>query len=400
MDITPSTSRDRANLFIETLIDQTDKISKVSRNSVLAGIASGVAKIAGKSEKDIVVAMSELFPDLAFGTLLDQAAKNFGIKERFGALGSTTYIRIKADPGTVYVAGVHKFISTQGPIFDLENDITVPQEGFVYAKVSSVDTGERTKVDALTISQINTQPSGHINVVNEVLSDYGRDQESDETFRIRIKNSGNLYARNTLSMLEQLCTVTNPKVLKLFNYGIDNLGKRIIAVLTQDGSDLSNTELNQLLLACGGYLCMSDSIVWAGNYIGAKFRNVEYQPIDISFRVVLDDSTNPDDVRKNAQIALSKYIDLRTFNPVKDRVEWDNCLEIVKSTKGVKYVPDQFFYPRIDIGVHNYKLPRLRGFLMLNMDGTVISNVSGTLSPIYYPSLADFSFISTVLNKS
>jgi uncharacterized phage protein gp47/JayE len=397
MDIQPSTSRQRMNMFIEALLDETDLISKVSRHSVLSGFASGVSKVSGKAEKDIVLALSELFPDLSFGSQLDRSAKNLGVTQRSGATGSSTYVRITADVGTLYQAGVHQFISSEGPVFDLENDITIGAAGFAYAKVRSVATGKVTEVSPLTISRMNSQPSGHLNVVNEARATGGRDVESDEQFRIRIKDSGNLYSRDTLAMVQQLCYSINPKVLKVFNYGINNLGKRVLAVLTQDGSDLSQTELDNLLNRVAPFLSASDSIRWGNQYVGVVFKNVVYQPIDISFRIVLDNAANPDDVRKDVQIAISKYLDFRTFNPSRDRVEWDNLLEIVKSTNGVRYVPDQYFYPRTDIGVSAYKMPRLRGFLMLNMDGTVISDLNGVLSPVFYPAVADFSYQSTVL---
>lgn len=399
MELKPSTSRERTNLFIETLINETDKVTKVSRHSVLSGLATGVAKVAGKSEKDIALALSELFPDLSFGENLDRAAKNLGISGRLGPTGSSTYVRVSADPGTVYLLGVHQFNSTEGPVFELEQNETIGAAGFAYIKVKSIGTGKETEVSPLTISKMNVQPSGHKYVINEVRAMGGMDAESDDQFRIRIKQSGNLYARNTLAMIEQLCIKINPKVLRLFNYGVNHVGKIVLAVATQDGSNLTNNELENLLNGVGGYLALSDAITWGNKYIGVVFRNVEYQPIDISFRIVLDGSVTPDEVRKEIQISISKYLDFRTFDPTRQRVEWDNLLEIIKKTSGVKYVPDQYFYPQVDIGVHTYKLPRLRGFLMLNTDGTIISNLSGTLSPVYYPSEADFSYQQIVLNQ-
>ena len=67
MIIKLQTSREKKNLFIETLLNTTDKISKVGPDSVLGGIAGGVAKVAGKAEKDIILAVSQLFPDTAYG---------------------------------------------------------------------------------------------------------------------------------------------------------------------------------------------------------------------------------------------------------------------------------------------------------------------------------------------
>jgi hypothetical protein len=397
MEIRPSTSRERENLFLETFLDLTDKVSKVSRNSALAAFGGAVARTTGKAEKDIALALAELFPDMSFGSVLDRAAKNLGVNKRLPAIGSTTYVRISADPGTVYQAGVHQFISTEGPAFNLTQNVTVGSFGFAYAKVESVDVGSKANVHALTISRVMPAPSGHKNVINEARADWGRDDESDEIFRLRIKDSGNLYSRDTLTMLEQLCLGINSKVLKLFNYGIDNVGKRVLAVLTQNGTDLTQTELDTLRNGTARFLALSDSQRWGTEYVGVVYKNVAYQPIDISFRVVLDNSVSPDDVREKIQVAISKYLDFRTFNPSKQRVEWDNLLEICKSARGVRYIPDQYFYPRIDIGVHHYKMPRLRGFMMLNMDGSVISNVQGTLSPVYYPAVADFSYQQTVL---
>lgn len=397
MNVQPSTSQERRLIFIETLLDETDAISKVSPNSALSGVASGVAKVAGKCEKDIILALSELFPDVSFGSQLDRVGQNLGITARLGALGSSTYVRVTADPGTVYAQGTQNFISTEGPQFTLDESVTVGVAGFAYAKVSSVDQGSRTNVGPLTISKVTPQPSGHQAVINEYKADGGRDIETDEQLRIRIQDGGNILARGTVAMIEQLCISQNPKVLKAYNYGVDLNGKRVIALSTQNGSDLTTNELQTLTTFIGPYCGLSDAR-WNGvNYSGLLLKNIEYQPIDTSFRVILDDTANPDDVRQAIQVGYSKYLDFRTFDPTKSVVEWDNLLEIVKSTEGVKYVPDQYFYPRNDVAVSAYKLPRLRGFLMLDINGNVISNQSGTLSPVYYPNVADFSYISTVL---
>lgn len=399
MNIQPSTSRERRLIFIEALLNETDKVSKVAPNTSLSGIASGVAKVSGKAEKDIIIALSELFPDLSYGSQLDRAGKNLGIPQRLGALGSSTYVRVTADPGTVYIPGTHVFTSTSGPTFNIDgsDQITVPQEGFTYIKVSSVQTGSIANVAALTISQCTPQPTGHLNVVNEFMADFGRDSESDEQFRTRIQDGGNILARGTVAMIEQLAFSVNSKVLKCWNYGVDLNGQRVIGVVTQNGSDLSQTELDNLTAAVGDFLTLTDS-QWNGTTnSGILFRNAQYYPIDISTRVVLDNTANPDDVRQNIQLGISKYFDFRTFDPSKTVVQWDRLLNVVQNTPGVKYAPDQYFYPSTDIAVGAYLLPRLRGFLMLNIDGTVISNITGTLSPIYYPAQADFSFISTIL---
>ncbi|SEW37494.1 baseplate J/gp47 family protein [Chitinophaga arvensicola] len=398
LDLKPSTSLERRLLFLETLINSTDKVTKVSDNSVLSGIATGIAKITGKGEKDIVLALSQLFPDSAFSDQLDQVAKNFGVSPRMGKLGSTTYVRVAADPGTSYFAHVHFPFSSSGIRFEFEEDFTIGNTGFAYARVRSLDKGEAANVDPLTISRLAPSPSGHLNIVNEVGASFGRDVESDEFFRIRIKNGANILARGTIAMLEQVFIAINPKVLKVFHYGNSNSGKVIIAIATQDGSLLSDTELDSLMKNSALYFSLTEYKPFGSEFYGLELKNVDYAPIDVSFRVELDNSVNPDDIRKDIQVAISRYLDFRSFDTANMNVEWDNLLQIVKNTRGVKYVPDQYFYPRTDLKIDHFSLPRLRGFLMLNIEGQVIRNFSGTLSPVYYPAMIDHAYMSTILD--
>lgn len=362
-----------------------------------SGIAGAIAKVAGKAEKDIVIALSELFPDLAYDSILDRAAKNFGFVTRLTGRAATTYVRVVGTPGTTYTPGIHTFPSNTGITFNVQTETVIGTAGFAYVPVVAAATGSRTNVDALTISQVTPQPAGHVYCINEYKALNGADVEDDDSFRARIKDGGSLLSKTTLGTIQALAIITNPKVLKAYNYGSNRAGKRVIALSTQNGEALNNTELNQLKIAVSPYLALTDSKWHGTEYIGIEFVNINYQYVDISFRALLDDSVNPDDIRRDIQLAIAKYLDFRSFDPIKMKVEWDNLLEIVKRTSGVKYVPDQFFYPRIDIAVNTYKLPRLRGFMMLDMNGNVISNLTGTLSPVYYPNEPDFAYQASVL---
>lgn len=399
LNIKPSTSQERKLLITETILNNTDEVSKIADEAILSGIAAGISKVSGKAEKDIVLAVSQLFPDTAFGDQLDQVAENFGIAPRFGALGSSTYVRISGDVGTQYFANTHQFRSTDGIRFTLDQDFTIGEFGFGYAKVSSIETGEKTKVDPLTINQVSPFPVGHKYVINEYMAEGGRDVESDETFRIRIKEGANILARGTLAMLEQLFISVNSKVLRVYNQGHDLNGKIVLSVYTVNGSDLTQTELDDLLTVAADYVNLNDLRPFGTNYIGLKIVNVTYGFLDISFRCKLKANVNPDDVRKKIQVNISKYIDPRFFDSSRQKVEWDNLLEIVKNVEGIDYVPDQYFYPRTDVFYQSNVIPRLRGFLMLDLSGQIIQNFQGTLSPEFYPNVADFSYQATVLNR-
>ncbi len=397
--IKASTSVFRRLLFLETFFNQQNKVTKASDDSVISGVAGGVARVAGKAEKDIFLALSSLFPDLAYGSQLDQVASNFGIAPRFTQQGSSVYVRLTANPGTVYTQGVHTFVANNGIQFALEQNVTVGSFGFTYAKVASLSSGEITNVDAFSISQVAPQPNGHVNVVNEVPASGGFDTESDDTFKIRIKNGANILARGTLSALEQVFMLIDNRVLKIYHHGIDDQGKVVIAIATQNGVNLSQNDLDTILDGASPFFNLTDYKPWGKKFYGVALKNIEYQPLDVSFRVQLDGTRTIDEIRKDIQIQISKSMDYRFFDANTQKIEWDNLLQIVKSTLGIKYVPDQFFYPRIDIPVALDKLPRLRGFLMLDMKGQVLSDMSGTLNPIYYPAEADFTYQQTILKQ-
>lgn len=400
LPIKPSTSLERKLLFIETLLNTTDKVSKVSPNSVNSGVAGGVAKLAGKAEKDIILALSQLFPDLATGSQLDQVAINFGVSGRFSASGSSVYVLLTGDPGTTYVQATHILQSTEGVQFEFEEvSVTIPAFGWTYAKVRSLTSGLDTNVSPLTITKLTTTPIGHTYVINEVRAFGGRDIEQDNLFRQRIKNGANILARGTLGMLEQLFMSINEKVLKCFYQGINSVGKVRIVVATQNGANLSSPELDELLLGASKYFSFTDYRPFGTQFLGVELLNVTYEPIDVSFRLDYDVSYNLDEIRKQIQVNISKYLDFRFFDTSRQQVEWDNMLQIVKNVPGVKYVPDQHFTPRTDTTIPIHKLPRLRGFRMLDMSGSIIQDFSGVLSPVYYPPNPDFSYQRTVLGQ-
>lgn len=387
---------DLQQIFLETLLNKTDKVTKIADASVLNGISYGIAKVSQKVIKDIAVVESRLFPDTAYGVYLDEIAQLKGVSPRQGALGSSVYLRIFATPGTQYVAGVHTFTGNSGIVFDLENTVTIPSFGYAYVKVRSQSTGLSCNVDALTINKVTPIPSGHLYVINEYSGVGGQDVENDILFRERIKREINLIARHTLSFLEHAFNKINPAVLRCFNYGFSEDNKIIIGVLTVNGVDLTTVELNELIVKSEQYLSLNELKPYGVNNLGIELQNVVWQPVDISFRCDIDNSYDVDDVRKRAQVNINKELDYRYWTWDK-KVEWDNLLEIVKKTPGMKYVVDNMFYPAVDITVNKYKLPRIRGFQMLDMSGDIISNHSGTLNPVYYPSTIDFWYQADVL---
>lgn len=386
-------------IFSNILLTKTDKVTKISIGSVLNGVVYGVAKIAQKLLKDIALIEARIFPDSASGKYLDEIAKLNGVPERFQETKSSTFLRLVAEPGTTYVAGLNNF-SGQGINFILDDNVTVGVNGFTYAKVRSVEKGSKTNVDPLTIKKVNPVPTGHKYVINEYKAVGGRDFESDDLFRKRIKNQVNLLATKTKEFLKQVLISVNENVLNVFILGIDYDGKIKIGVSSVDGGNFTSIELNDMKEKIAEYLSLSEMFSLNQNIVsGYKIVNIEYQPIDISFRVLLKENYDYDEVRKRIQTAINKYLDWRKINEDGFIVDWIRLINIIKNDEGVELVPEKHFYPNNNIEIQKGMLPRVRGFLMLNLNGDIINDNQNNLNPNFYPNQPDFNKQALILKQ-
>lgn len=385
-------------IFAETLLNNTSKVNKVSDNSVVNGVAFGVAKIAQKAIKDIALVESHTLVDSAYGNQLDDIALSRGIAARFGSSQSTTYVRVVGAVGTVYTAGAQTFSGRSGITFDVQKTITIGPNGFAYVPVRSQAAGDVANVDPLDLDTVDPVPPGHSYCVNEYAAFGGRDTEQDDVFKKRIKEGVNLAATSTISKLIQVFMKINTNVLRVFYQGTNSRGQVVLAIATQNGIDLTAPELNNIEVRASEYLAISDLRPFGTTSSLIELKNIEYQPVDITFRVELQPSFSADDVRREVQVRFSKYLDFRFWTP-DQKVEWDELLSIVKNTPGVKSVPDTKFIPNSDVTIDKNKLPRIRSFMMLDLSGNIISNVSGTLDPVFYPNNPDSSFQQTILKS-
>lgn len=394
--ITKITSVDELKqIFLEIFLNKTDKVSDVSDESVLNGIAYGCGKLAQRTLANQAVIEGHIFPDTAYGEYLDQLAVIRGVAPRFGAAVSSTYIRVVADEGTSYIAGTHQFTSTSGIVFIPEESLTVGINGYAYLKVRSLQSGLSANVDALSINKVSPIPQGHINCTNEYAATGGRDQEDDDLFRQRIKENINQLSRTTLSYLEQVFMKINNNVLRLFKGGIDSDGRLNLIVVSVNGQNFSENEFNEILSRSEEFLSLSELLRTSTNY-ALKLNNVDWLTVDVEFRVDIDPAYDQDEVRKNIQIQMSKLFDYR-FWKYGDKVEWENMLFAAKNVEGVRYVPDTHFFPHSNINVPKYQLPRIRGFVLRDLDGNIIEDNGGVLSEFYYPNEIDESYSSSVL---
>lgn len=391
---TSATITNLKNLFIEMFLDKTAKVSNVADGSVVNATAFGVAKVAQKAMKDIAIKEAQIFPDTATGVYLDKAAALYGVSPRKGALGSSTYIRVSANPGTVYDTSV-TFVNKNGIRFQVDEALTVGESGYGYVKVRSINAGYSTNVPPNSITNVSPQPQGHIECTNEYYAIGGRDSEDDETFRIRIKNNLNILSKNTIEYWTQTLSNIDDRVLKVMSAGLDEKGIYNLYVVSQNGIFFTEEELDTLLESAQGYFGISELNI-EGKVIGIGIKNIDWFYVGsergLDFRVQLQPDYDVSTVRQNIQVNLTKYLDFRFWTPGKI-VEWDDLLDIVKKTDGVKYVPDEHFFPYYDQQVPANQLPRIRGFVMRDQDGNILYDSDSNLSPLFYPSEPEGLFV-------
>jgi hypothetical protein len=387
-------------IVAEFILNYTDNVTKINDLSVLNGIGSAFARILQLAQKENTLLEAYISPDSADGTLLDRIASTRGISTRFGALGSSTYIRLVGDVGTTYTQGVHTFIGASGVTFDLVQSVTIGSKGYIYALIRSQSIGSQSNVPPLDLRRVNPTPAGHQYAVNEYQALGGRDNESDRDFRERIKETINMIAKNTISGIERIFQSINNNVLRVFFNGYNASGQAVLGVITQNGAMLLPSEIDNLLINSAKYFALTELKPDGSQGFGISIKNIEYFPIDVSFRCKLLENADVQTVRQTIQIAFAKEYDWRYWE-ANGRVEWDDLLEIVKSTEGIEYVFDDTFYPRQDFIVPIGKVPRFRGFIMLDSNGALISGDFGNeLNPAFYPAILDFSYQNTILTLS
>ena len=381
------------NIATEFILNGTNKLSKLSVGSVFNAVSYGIAKIGQKALREIALIESQLFPDYAVGTTLDAVAKRYGIFSRLGASQSSVYIYLYAEPGTVYNKNTCSFTSNDGITFTLNDDITIDSNKYAYALATSVESGEKTNVTPLSITNCINAPTGHKFCTNTFAAYGGRNVESDDEFRTRIENINNSISTKTLQYLAQVALNFNPNILKFVHLGTHQ-GKTKLGIYTQSGAAISDADLTNLAIQMREFLALND--ISENLEQRVYFSNVDYTPIDISFKLsYMEDLYSINDIYSSIQKKLISYIDYRYLN-TKNNISWIGLYELIKSTEGVVNVNYSDFLingGQNDIVINKALLPRFRQMLIYDLSGNSLLN-TGVINymPFVYPVYRDLNY--------
>lgn len=364
------------------LKNEKTKANKIAPNGVLSGLFYGIAKIGQKAMKDIANVEARLFVQEATGDGLDNIAYYRGVGGRLGSLPSTTYVRLVGDTGTTYTVGGTTFRSG-AYTFYLEQDETIGDSGFIYAKVKCGTAGLFTNVKAGTINKLDQIPNGHIAVFNEYKASGGRDEEDDELYRNRIINTVNLVSQSTREGLTERMRLINANILKIWFAGREDSGRQIVKISTQNTAQLTVQELEELYDGIKDYLTISDSFL-IGSTPTVKLENAVYKVINFEMRIDYDKSVDIDEIRQAMQIAVQKTMDHNYF-VLGSTVNWETAFIACSTTYGIRSIQDSYFSPRTDIATTKFELPVVGAFTVMDKDGNILSSNNGSISPTFYP---------------
>lgn len=365
------------------MINKSDgRISKVADNSILNGLAYGVAKIAQKGQKDSALIESEIFPEYAYGEYLDRIVERSGIQRRRRNEKSSVYVRLIAKPNTVYLKDECIFSSNTGYTFVLDENAQIGDSGIGYFQLKSVDTGNNTNVPAESITQVSNAPAGHIYCINEIAASGGVDIESDEQLLNRLVQNFSNFALDTISKIKGVAMQYLPIIKDIRKLGAKE-GTPILGIVTVNGINLTEEQLQSLKIHLSKYISISDyvntTLDVSPNII---LQNLVPTYIDIDCRIDYVD-IDQETLRRNITLALTKYLDYdKTL--AKRQIDWEELFYVMRDVYGVSSLPEQYFSPGEDISISLNSYPRLRGLVLRSLQGDIISS-SSTVVPVYYP---------------
>ena len=385
------------NLFIETFLNNTNKVSVVSDTSVLNATAFGVGKIAQKCLKETAIVESQIFPESAAGEYLDRAASLYGVTPRRGALSSSTYIRVRCSDETTFYSvddpngptETISFKNMNGIVFNIKQTTTITNSGnsaifWGYIPVESTTQGSISNVQPNTILSCVNAPASFIECTNEYMAIGGRDEEDDETFRIRIMNNLNSLSITTLEYITQVLQTLDNNILRVLYSAYSSESGIILYIATQNGSLYTDIELLALRDKLAPY--MSLQTYSKQGYPNLVLKNISWTNVSIDFRVSFSDTSTSAIQTSvyNMQVNLSKYLDFRFWQNGQS-VVWDNLLQIIKSDDNVVLVPNTHFTPNVDIAVAGQTLPRISSFIVRDLNGDIY--LQSDFTPIFYSNI-------------
>lgn len=380
----------------EMFYNRTRLVTKTGKGSVINAMLYVLAKLAQKIINNIATLETYLFPESATGERLDEIAKLRGVSPRGGATKSSVYLLVIAKSSSDYDEDVSdgvtintttRFISNDGVEYSAVNQdpIIIDDGDFKYIRVVSQNSGSNSYSPAYSITSTSQGVNDSIANIQSVFNEYaaygGKDAESDNLFRQRIKKSMNAFALGTKERMFYHINSVDSRVCRLEFCDFNPNGFPAFYVFSEDGTAFDADTLSRFKTAAQKFISFGAQ---TPDFINATRTDYE---VKVKLRIAKDYETVVGEVLNNATINVIESVNW--ILPSFSKLEWDNMLQAVKDTDGIAYVYDEEFYlygagdeliaePQKDLMINKYSYPYLSRIVFTDKDGKVIKTKENT----------------------
>lgn len=356
------THNELISTFNRVFLSTNPEITKTSPNSVYMSLAAGVAALAQKSLKENALVETYLNPNLATGTRLDEIADQRGIPARqASSTESSVWVRIGANEGAEFTTD-HVFTGDHGITFRLEEGFTAGAGGFSYRRLQSIASGLIANVTAFSINRITDPPSGFLFTINETPSFGGREAETDDQFRHRIKNYTNILSFNTISKIGFLANLANPKVFRVLPLGRGDRSQIRLGIITHNGVRLTPDELSFLDGTIRPQVALTDS--------NLNFENLEPKALEIRARVQLAPNAPSNTVVFNrVQLLIDSFLRGLVYSGEANFLDWVQIYNLIALDPDIVAVSSTDFAPNTPVDLSDRRPLQLTRASFLTLDG-------------------------------
>ena len=393
------------NTFTRVFLSTNPSITKTSPNSVYTSLAAGIAALAQKTLKEHALIETYLDPDRASGVLLgrdepgtdrlNRIAIQRGVPERqTEGMQSVVWVRIVAEDATIFTED-HVFTGDHGIRFKLaDGGFTKGSSPFTYKRLVSEGVGVATNVTAFSINRVESPPVGFSFVINETPSVGGRDAETDDQLRYRIKNFANILSFNTITKIGFLANTANQKIFRVYDLGKNDLGEPSLGVITHNGAPLTPEELTTLSSIVRPQVALSDS--------NLTFVNLEPKSVELEARVQLTPNAVSADVFNRVQLLIINFFRELVYRGEANFLDWVQIYNLVALDPDILSVSSSGFLPNSPIDLSDRRPLQLTRASFLTLDGrspigtaTTLESAGGD-STLFFDADLDYSLIRRI----
>lgn len=242
--------------LIGIFVSQTEKVTSFGKDGIVRGIFHSVSNVVSEMWNDLYQTKRQMQLTTAEGNDLIEFGERRGVPKNAAAKSSVVLI-FNGPDNTVISAGTNiKSIIDSSIVYTTKVEITLGSANPNIVRpikansigdiviAESVATGSQTSVDVNELTVIDPEIAG-VTVTNLVPSSGGKDIESDDEYRERIKNIIDSLAQGTQAFYEALAmkadsTVMKAKAIKSQYGGVD------VYLVKNSLGDYDNSELSTI----------------------------------------------------------------------------------------------------------------------------------------------------------